>query len=117
MPGHPSLRLHTLKDNNRKDEAKILIDALPLSEARDLVVKLTWKGDADIDLSVEEPMGGMPGDHLSLADAGPVLLTSQASLDQLNDWIAQDRGEQDAGEQDAGEQDAGELGRPGRLGV
>jgi len=82
-------------------------------------VRLVWQEDPTA-RTVAEPMGGMPGDHLSLADAGPVLLTSQASLEQLNDWIEEDRseqdgGEQDDGEQDGGEQDAGGLGRPGRL--
>lgn len=74
-------------------------------------VRLVWQKDPTA-RTVAEPMGGMPGDHLSLADAGPVLLTSQASLEQLNDWIEEDRGEQDGGEQDAGE-----LERPGRLGM
>jgi uncharacterized protein len=32
--------------------------------------------------------GGRPGDPLSLADAGPLLLTTTASLNQLADWIA-----------------------------
>jgi len=32
--------------------------------------------------------GGLPGEHLSLADAGPLLLVSEASLSQLDRWIA-----------------------------
>ena len=67
-------------------------------------VRLVWQEDPTA-RTVAEPMGGMPGDHLSLADAGPVLLTSQASLEQLNDWIEEGAGWQDADEQD----------RPGRL--
>ncbi|MEO6700478.1 MAG: MOSC domain-containing protein [Jatrophihabitantaceae bacterium] len=35
-----------------------------------------------------EQHGGRPGDSLSLADAAPVLLTSEASLAQLNEWVA-----------------------------
>ena len=31
--------------------------------------------------------GGLVGDTLSLADAGPVLLTSEASLAQLQEWV------------------------------
>lgn len=31
--------------------------------------------------------GGLDGDTLSLADAGPVLLTSEASLAQLQEWV------------------------------
>lgn len=67
-------------------------------------VRLVWQEDPTA-RTVAEPMGGMPGDHLSLADAGPVLLTSQASLERLNDWIEESAGWQDAVEQD----------RPGRL--
>ena len=31
--------------------------------------------------------GGLDSEPLSLADTGPLLLTSKASLDQLNEWI------------------------------
>lgn len=33
--------------------------------------------------------GGQPGDALSFADAGPILLTSTASLAQVNAWVRQ----------------------------
>jgi uncharacterized protein YcbX len=33
--------------------------------------------------------GGRPGDSVSLADTGPVLVTTQASLEQLNDWMVE----------------------------
>ncbi|HIZ99765.1 MAG TPA: MOSC domain-containing protein [Candidatus Janibacter merdipullorum] len=39
--------------------------------------------------------GGREGDTLSLADAGPLLLTSQASLAQLEEWLAAEVGEPD----------------------
>jgi uncharacterized protein len=38
--------------------------------------------------------GGRPGDTLNLADAGPLLLTSSASLRQLNTWIVLDSSEE-----------------------
>ena len=38
--------------------------------------------------SVSADHGGRPGDVLSLADAGPLLLASTASLRRLDDWIA-----------------------------
>ena len=41
--------------------------------------------------------GGRPGDVLNLADAGPLLLASTASLRRLDDWIAEgavERGEE-----------------------
>jgi len=34
--------------------------------------------------------GGLAGDPLNLADAGPLLLTTKASLVQLNSWLADD---------------------------
>jgi uncharacterized protein YcbX len=41
--------------------------------------------------------GGEPGDPLNLSDAGPLLLTTAASLRLLNDWVAEgaaERGEE-----------------------
>jgi uncharacterized protein YcbX len=50
-------------------------------------VRLVWLDDP-----ARRPVGlshgGRPGDPLSLADAGPLLLTTTASLLQLDDWIA-----------------------------
>jgi hypothetical protein len=46
-----------LREGGREDEAQILLDRLPAAEARDLVLRLTWSGDADLDLAVEEPLG------------------------------------------------------------
>jgi len=37
--------------------------------------------------SVDPGRGGGPGETLTLADAGPLLLTSEASLRQLQDWV------------------------------
>jgi uncharacterized protein YcbX len=39
---------------------------------------------------IAENRGGLPGEHLSLADAGPLLLVSRASLTQLDRWIAEE---------------------------
>ncbi|MEP7161917.1 MAG: MOSC N-terminal beta barrel domain-containing protein [Dermatophilaceae bacterium] len=38
--------------------------------------------------TVSAQHGGVEGDYLNLADAGPLLLTATSSLDQLNAWIA-----------------------------
>jgi hypothetical protein len=46
-----------LRAEARGAEAEALLDQLAKSEARDLYIKLTWKGDADIDLTVGEPLG------------------------------------------------------------
>ena len=47
----------TLRLEGRGPEAKALLDRLPAIEARDLVVQLTWTGDAALDLIVDEPLG------------------------------------------------------------
>jgi MOSC domain-containing protein len=49
-------------------------------------VRLVWLADPRR-RTVSPEHGGMPGDVLSFADAGPVLLTTTASLDQLNAWV------------------------------
>ncbi len=48
--------------------------------------RLVWLDDPHL-RPVRPSKGGRPGDPLSLADNTPVLLTSQASLSRLNDWI------------------------------
>src|SRR5262245_53711372 len=51
-------------------------------------VRLAWLDDPRR-RSVAESHGGRPGDALNLADAGPLLLASTASLRRLDDWIAE----------------------------
>ncbi len=46
-----------LRVENRPGEAETLMTRLAESEERDVYVKLTWKGEADIDLAVAEPLG------------------------------------------------------------
>ncbi len=49
-------------------------------------VRLVWLDDPRR-RSVGANHGGQPGDALNLSDAGPVLLTSTASLARLNGWL------------------------------
>ena len=46
-----------LREENRVQEADALQAKLTASEARDLFVRLTWDGNADFDLVVNEPLG------------------------------------------------------------
>jgi hypothetical protein len=46
-----------LKQDEHDSEAQELLSQLPAAEARDLFIRLTWTGDAWIDLAVEEPLG------------------------------------------------------------
>jgi hypothetical protein len=51
----------SLRDEGRGQEADALMAKLTASEARDLLVRLTWDGEADFDLLVEEPLGATAG--------------------------------------------------------
>jgi hypothetical protein len=48
-----------LDQQGRKDETERLRSALGRTGVRDLIVKLVWQGDADLDLHVLEPTGSM----------------------------------------------------------
>src|SRR5262249_1178480 len=47
----------SLREEGRTDEADALLKRLSDSEARDLFIRLSWVGDADLDLVVEDPLG------------------------------------------------------------
>jgi uncharacterized protein len=67
-----------------------------LSDQLGRPVRLGWLDDPRR-RTVSESHGGRPGDHLNLSDAGPLLLTTRASLRQLNRWIEENaaaRGEE-----------------------
>jgi hypothetical protein len=46
-----------LREEGRSAEADALLAKLIASEARDLFIRLSWDGEADFDLTVEEPLG------------------------------------------------------------
>lgn len=50
-------------------------------------LRLVWQQDPTL-RPIAENHGGKPGESLSLADDGPLLLVSSASMRQLNDWVA-----------------------------
>lgn len=52
-------------------------------------VRLVWQPDPAA-RTVNPAHGGLPGDHVSLADVGPLLLTSETSLAQLDRWTEDD---------------------------
>jgi uncharacterized protein YcbX len=59
-----------------------------ISRALGHPARLVWLDDPRR-RTVGTSHGGRLGDALNLADAGPILLTSTASLDQLNEWLRQ----------------------------
>jgi uncharacterized protein YcbX len=60
-----------------------------LSDMLERPVRLAWLDDPRR-RSVSVTHGGLAGDSLSVADAGPLLLASTASLRQLNGWMVRD---------------------------
>lgn len=63
------------------DRAGRFLSAVLGEEAR-----LVWQEDPRA-RSVNPANGGLPGEVLSLADAGPLLLTSERSLQRLQEWV------------------------------
>ena len=49
--------IKTLREEGRDDEGSDLQSKLPAIESRDVHARLTWVGEADLDLSVREPLG------------------------------------------------------------
>ncbi len=62
-----------------------------ISERVGRPLRLVWQEDPQV-RRVSGAHGGREGDTLSLADAGPLLLTSQASLAQVEEWMAAEAG-------------------------
>jgi len=60
-----------------------------LSDRIHMAVRLVWQDDPT-ERAIDEDKGGRRGEYLSLADAGPLLLASEASMAQLNAWIGAD---------------------------
>lgn len=56
-----------------------------LSEHLGQSVRLVWQPDPTV-RPVSDAHGGLEGDRMSLADAAPLLLTTEASLAALNAW-------------------------------
>jgi uncharacterized protein YcbX len=59
-------------------------------------VRLVWQDD-ETHRPIRADLGGAEGDRNSLSDAAPLLVTSEASLARLNDWVletALERGEE-----------------------
>ncbi|MEO7148068.1 MAG: MOSC N-terminal beta barrel domain-containing protein [Terrimesophilobacter sp.] len=65
-----------------------------LSARFDRSLRLVWQEDPTL-RPIPEAHGGKPGDSLSLADDGPLLLVTEASMHRLNGWIAADTGQPD----------------------
>lgn len=59
-----------LRHAKRDAEANTLTAAMAAAHQRDMMLKLTWNGSADLDLSVEEPNGGVCSIDNPFSEAG-----------------------------------------------
>jgi hypothetical protein len=71
-----------LKGEGRTMEAFALEQALKLAQGRDIVVRVTWTGNADIDIAVEEPTGTICDTTNPATIAGGLLLGDSSSMDR-----------------------------------
>jgi hypothetical protein len=70
-----------LKAENRTEEAARLQAEIDKAAIRDCVVKVTWTGDADVDVMVEEPSGAICAFRNPRTSGGGVLLGDTSSVD------------------------------------
>lgn len=77
-------------DFTRYDQALLAAESASnwLSERIGSPIRLVWQPDPR-QRTLNPERGGLPGESVSLADAGPLLLCSEASLACLNRWIGQ----------------------------
>jgi hypothetical protein len=73
--------LDQLKDGKNTKEAAAFQAALDKALVRDCVVKVTWTGDADVDVLVEEPSGTVCSFRNPRTTAGGVMLGDTAARD------------------------------------
>ena len=71
-----------LSNEGRKMEAYALEQTMKKVQARDIVVRVTWTGNADVDLVVEEPTGTVCSSSNPRTISGGVLLGDGSSLDK-----------------------------------
>ncbi len=71
-----------LKSENRTMEAYALEQSLKEAQGRDIVVRVSWTGNADIDLAVEEPTGTICDTTNPATISGGLLLGDGSSLDK-----------------------------------
>lgn len=67
-----------------KERLKQFKEQIAAARQRDLVLKLTWNGDADLDLSVEEPLGTVCSRQQKLSRGGGVLVHDGAGPKSQN---------------------------------
>jgi hypothetical protein len=71
-----------LNNEGRKMEAYALEQTMKKAQTRDIVVRVTWTGNADVDLVVEEPAGTICSSSNPRTIAGGTLLGDGSALDK-----------------------------------
>jgi tetratricopeptide (TPR) repeat protein len=73
-----------LKNEKRTMEAYALEQALKQAQGRDIVVRVSWTGNADIDIAVEEPTGTICDVTNPATISGGLLLGDSSSMDKAS---------------------------------
>ena len=73
-----------LRNENRTMEAYALEQSLKQAQGRDIVVRVSWTGNADIDLAVEEPTGTICDSTNPATISGGLMLGDGSSMDKPN---------------------------------
>lgn len=85
--------LERLRSENRKDEANEFKRKVDEAMVRDLAVRLSWNGEADVDLLVEEPAGSLCSFRVPRTLSGGVMLgdtVARSKKDELKAEGAQE---------------------------
>lgn len=83
--------IRELREQGRDEEADAFAAAIAEAHRRDLVIRLTWAGEGDLDLYVEEPEGTVCSCENPQTPAGGVLVHDGYGPDQDNcheDYVA-----------------------------
>jgi len=71
-----------LKSANENEKARAFLTEMKQAKLRDLVVRVVWTGDADIDIAVEESTGSVCDKNTTRTLGGGLLLMDGSSLDK-----------------------------------
>ncbi len=77
--------LKQLRDQKQVEQAKKFETALNEALVRDCLVRVTWNGDAEVDMTVEEPAGTVCSLRNPRTTSGGVLLASNPHRDSVTD--------------------------------
>jgi tetratricopeptide (TPR) repeat protein len=83
--------IDSLKKAGRKEEAAALEAAADRALVRDLVVEISWTGDADVDVFIEEPTGSVCSRSTPRTLSGGVLLADDAAGQDRSGKIHKER--------------------------